>query len=136
MLNAPSNSGSLYYNYKHGFSTVLMIVCDGRYKILYMDLGSYGHDSDAGIYDRCSFKKAIENKSLNLPMFENLPGTNIVVPYYFLGDNAFPLSRNMMKPFPRENISNKRPNALTKRQRIFNYRLLFKFAIPFLQQID
>lgn len=77
MLNAPPNSGSLYFNYKHGFSTVLMIVCDGRYKILYMDLGSYGYDSDAGIYDKCSFKKSIEENSLNIPMVGNLPGTNI-----------------------------------------------------------
>lgn len=36
-------------------------------------------------------------------------------PYYFIRDNAFPIRRNIMRPYPEKNISN------TKR--IYNYRL-------------
>uniref|UniRef100_A0A915DUP0 DDE Tnp4 domain-containing protein n=1 Tax=Ditylenchus dipsaci TaxID=166011 RepID=A0A915DUP0_9BILA len=47
-ITKPDNSGSLFYNYKGTFSTVLMAVCDYKYKIHYADFGSYGHESDAG----------------------------------------------------------------------------------------
>lgn len=37
------------------------------------------------------------------------------VPYYFVGDDAFPLEVNIMKPYPQRNLS--------EEKRIFNYRL-------------
>ena len=40
---------------------------------------------------------------------------NLPVPHLFVGDGAFPLSFNLLKPFQGSN--------LTARQRIFNYRL-------------
>ncbi|KAH7662557.1 hypothetical protein AAVH_43481 [Aphelenchoides avenae] len=50
MMRAPANSGSLYFNYKGRFSTVLMVVADAGYRILYASVGSYGHESDGGIF--------------------------------------------------------------------------------------
>ncbi|CAB3244946.1 unnamed protein product [Arctia plantaginis] len=55
------------------------------------------------------------NNSLNLPSPSPPPGTNEIVPYVFLGDSAFALNKNFMKPFPFKNIN--------RTQRIFNYRL-------------
>jgi hypothetical protein len=51
----PNNSGSLYFNYKGTFSTVLMAVCDSKYRIIYADFGSYGHESDAGLLVKTLF---------------------------------------------------------------------------------
>uniref|UniRef100_A0A915EFB2 DDE Tnp4 domain-containing protein n=1 Tax=Ditylenchus dipsaci TaxID=166011 RepID=A0A915EFB2_9BILA len=46
LLKAPTNTGSLHYNYKGGFSTVLLAICDADYKCVYADVGNYGKDSD------------------------------------------------------------------------------------------
>uniref|UniRef100_A0A915CW95 Uncharacterized protein n=1 Tax=Ditylenchus dipsaci TaxID=166011 RepID=A0A915CW95_9BILA len=46
---APTNTGSLHYNYKGGFSTVLLAICDADYKCVYADVGNYGKESDGGI---------------------------------------------------------------------------------------
>uniref|UniRef100_A0A915DBX8 DDE Tnp4 domain-containing protein n=1 Tax=Ditylenchus dipsaci TaxID=166011 RepID=A0A915DBX8_9BILA len=128
----PNNSGSLYYNYKNRFSTVLMAVCDSKYRIIYADFGSYGHESDAGllllesfplvflqcnnsgIYDKRDFKRALDNRSLNLPLPNLLPGSEKISPFFFLGDGAFPLGKHLMKPYSRKQLSIE--------ERIYNYR--------------
>lgn len=38
----PAHSGSLYYNYKHFFSTVLLAICDANYCFIAVDIGDYG----------------------------------------------------------------------------------------------
>ncbi|KAH7699793.1 hypothetical protein AAVH_33097 [Aphelenchoides avenae] len=49
-IKAPANSGSLYFNYKQHFSMVLIVVADHRSRIVYAHFGSYGRESDAGIF--------------------------------------------------------------------------------------
>jgi hypothetical protein len=50
---------------------------------------------------------------LSLPEDALLPGTNEKLPFFFLADGAFPLLKNLMKPFP---------GNLDERHRIYNYR--------------
>lgn len=106
----------MYYNYKSFFSTVLIVVADHRSRILYAHFGSYGHESDAGIFDRSDFQRLINDPAnpLDLPADLPLPGTDRPMPFFFIGDGAFPLSRHIMKPFGQRN--------LTDEKRIFNYR--------------
>lgn len=113
-IKAPANSGSLYYNYKQYFSMVLMVVADARSRIIYFHIGSYGHESDAGIFDRCDFAERLREGRLNLPAPTKLPNSEKVVSHYFVGDGAFPLSTTLMKPFPLRDM--------TRAQRIYNYR--------------
>uniref|UniRef100_A0A915DH47 DDE Tnp4 domain-containing protein n=1 Tax=Ditylenchus dipsaci TaxID=166011 RepID=A0A915DH47_9BILA len=69
-----------------------------------------------GIFDRGDFKKAIENGSLHLPTDSSFPFTNgSSLPFFFVGDGAFPLSRRMMKPFPGQRLSH--------HKQIYNYRI-------------
>ena len=110
----PANSGTLYYNYKGYSSIVLLAVCDANYKFLYASFGSYGSSSDGGIFDKCDLKRAIVESKLNLPPVEKLPRSNTALPFFFVGDGAFPLMKNLMKPYPGKNLS--------IRQETHNYR--------------
>lgn len=106
-LKAPSQSSALYYNYKGYFSSVLLAVSDANYRFVYASFGSYGHESDGGIFDRCELSKIIDDGSIGLPPNEFLPRTSTKIPYYFVGDAAFPLLPQLLKPFPGENLDKK-----------------------------
>lgn len=55
-------------------------------------------------------------KRLEFPLEAQLEGTDVKVPYYFIGDEAFALADTLIKPF-----SGIHPKGSF--QRIFNYRL-------------
>jgi DDE superfamily endonuclease len=102
VIKAPSDSGSLYFNYKQANSIVLMAVVDHKYCFSYIDVGCNGRVSDGGVFRNCSLYQELENGIL--------PEGHLLV-----GDNAFPLKEYLLKPFP--------GNRLTLKQKIFNYRL-------------
>ena len=104
VMECPSNSGSNYYNYKGTFSIVLLALVDHNYNFSCIDIGSYGSNSDGGIFAKSALKKALVENKLDMP-HESV----------ILGDEAFPLQTYLMKPFARRNI-------LTKREKIYNYR--------------
>ena len=114
-IKKPASTGSLYHNYKGFFSIVLLAVVDADYKFIWADIGGEGSISDCSIFNQSSFKEAIEQNRLGIPEPEPLLPNEPPLPYYFVGDDAFPLKHWMMKPYSRRN--------LTKEQRIFNYRL-------------
>ena len=114
-IRKPANSGSLYYNYKGFFSIVLMALVDGNYKFLWCDVGGLGHQSDAQIFGNSELKSCIEDNSIGFPEPSPLPNDDEPIPYFIVGDDAFPMRTTLMKPYRRAN--------LTHRQKIFNYRL-------------
>ena len=117
VIMAPRCSGSLYLNYKSTFSMVLLAVVDANYKFITIDVGSYGKNHDAGVFTQSRFGKALLNGKLNLPPNETLTDASDLgqLPHVFIGDEAFPLLPNMMRPYGGRGI--------TEEQRIFNYRL-------------
>jgi hypothetical protein len=114
---APRNSGSYFYNYKDFFSIVLLAIVSADYQIIYLDLGSEGKASDGGIWQRCSFYEHLNdaNNPLNIPRMKRYKNVPVPIPFYLVGDDAFGLASNLMKPY--------KGYGLTKKQRIFNYRL-------------
>lgn len=115
-LVKPHNSGSLYFNYKKFFSIVLMAAVDANYKFLWTSIGHPGRNSDAGIFKRSPLRRKLELNRLGLPPPEPLPDDDTRdIPYFFIGDEAFPLQKWLMKKYS--------ARGCTPFNRIFNYRL-------------
>ncbi|XP_055908886.1 uncharacterized protein LOC129943447 [Eupeodes corollae] len=99
-LRCPPNSGSLFFNYKKFFSIVLMAVCDAKYCFTHIDIGAYGSQSDGEILQVSCFGKKLLGNKLPTPQPTNLPDSPVQIPHYFVGDAAFPLATNLMRPYP------------------------------------
>ena len=117
MIQCPVNSGSLFYNYKSYFSIVLLAVASADYRFVMVDIGAYGSSNDSGVLNNTALFKCLKKKKLGIPPSKQLPNDTkeTHVPHVLLGDEAFPLRCDMMRPFAR--------NTLTNERRIFNYRL-------------
>lgn len=115
-IQCPLKSGSLYYNYKGYFSIVLLAVCDAHYTFTFTDIGGYGSVNDSSIFNNTDIFRAAESGALDFPDAEQLDGfADDVIPYFFVGDEAFALQTWMQRPYPDKN--------LLEANRIFNYRL-------------
>ena len=115
LMFAPANQPSTFFNYKKTHSIVLMGVCDARYKFTLVDVGDSGRQSDGSVYANSNLGYAIENHLLNTPPDSKISNSDRVLPYVFVGDDAFGLKRHMMKPYPFSNLS--------ESELVFNYRL-------------
>uniref|UniRef100_A0A3P9I7T4 DDE Tnp4 domain-containing protein n=1 Tax=Oryzias latipes TaxID=8090 RepID=A0A3P9I7T4_ORYLA len=116
-IQAPANSGSLYFNYKGTFSIVLLALVDADYRFLVVDVGSYGSNSDGGIFANSGLGKALRDGTLNVPPPSELPGALELgkVNHVILADEAFPLKPYLLRPYP--------GRRLPTDKRIFNSRL-------------
>lgn len=94
-----------------------MAVVDADYKFLMVDIGQMGSVSDGGVWDACTFGHGWNRDLIDVPPASPLPGTTTAIPYVIVGDEAFPLKPNLMRPYPgRESNHN-------HRKRTYNYRL-------------
>jgi hypothetical protein len=64
------------------------------------DVGSFGRSSDGGVFSHSALEKRMENGSVNIPPDSCLPGTNAEAPFVIVGDDAFPLKTDLMRPCP------------------------------------
>lgn len=112
----PDKSGSIFYNYKNYFFTVLLAIFDANYKFLAKS--SYGKEGDSGIFTKSNMGKRIYSGQFGFPMDTQLPANfNKCLPYVIVGDVAFRLHKHIMKPFNRAQAKEDIEKA------IFNYRL-------------
>jgi hypothetical protein len=49
-MQAPRNSGSLFFNYKKILSVILLALVDANYKFTIIDVGGYGKSSDGRLF--------------------------------------------------------------------------------------
>jgi len=114
-IKCPPNSGSHYFNYKPYHCIVLQAVVGANLKFVTVDIGAYGKQSDGGLFPYSALYQSLETRSLKLPEDTVLPNSEITLPYVFVGDEAYPLTTYLMKPYKRR--------TLDRSKTIFNYRL-------------
>lgn len=111
------NSGSSNFNYKGYHPIVLMACCDADGLFTMIECGYAGRNSDGGIFRASAIKYWLTHSGLDIPSPARLPNdiNESLCPFYLVGDEAFPLSPYLMRPYSKRILDN------TKR--IFNYRL-------------
>lgn len=67
LMQAPANSGSHCFNYKTTFSIVLLALVDGNCNFIAVDVGSFGKNSDGGIFSHFNLGKRLEEGTMDLP---------------------------------------------------------------------
>jgi len=106
----------MYYNYKGTHSLILMVVADANYQISLLDIGAPGRRSDGGVFYASEIGKRLQNGMLSIPPPRPMEHGGQDLPFVLVGDEVLPLTRYMMRPYPRSGKLNRRKN-------VFNYRL-------------
>jgi hypothetical protein len=72
---------------------VLFAIVNANYEFIYVHTGTKGRVSDGGIWSNTGIYKRLQSKQLKIPSPSpiELPHGDTVVPYVFIGDEAFPL---------------------------------------------
>jgi len=115
-IQAPHNSGSLFFNHK-SFSVVLSALVDANYKFVTTDFGGYGKSSDEGLFTRSILGKSLEANTLNISNSKPPPNSEEPPPLLIVGDEAFLLNKYLLRPYP--GISARNDDS----KQIYNYRL-------------
>lgn len=98
-IKSPPHSGSAFFNY-HGFFSIILMGCvDADGLFTWISVGDYGRNSDGRVINSSGFFKALDNNKLNIPAPKHLPNTiDPPFPYFFLGDQGFPLKDDLFRP--------------------------------------
>nr|XP_054590582.1 uncharacterized protein LOC129154665 [Nothobranchius furzeri] len=116
-LQAPPSSGSKHYNYKGSHSIVLLAVVDAHYMFRVIDVAGYGRNSDGGILSESPLGKHLKAGTLSIPVDTTLQDSEHLgpMPHALVADEAFPLQRHIMRPYPGKNLE--------RNKRCYNYCL-------------
>lgn len=106
VMASPTNTGSVFYNYKETHSIILMASRTPNKKLLYVDVGRNGQYSDGGVFSRCTFAEAMDNNKLGLPPLHPLPRRETPVLYTLVADDAFSLRPDIMNPYSQRGPDN------------------------------
>lgn len=74
-------------------------------RFILVDIGDAGRHSDGGVLSNSEFGQALENGTLHFPAPSPLSGLiQPDLPYVIVGDAAFPLRTNMLRPYPGKHL--------------------------------
>jgi hypothetical protein len=90
MIECPARRGSDFFNYKGFHSIVLLALCDAKYCFTMVDIGSFGKDNDANIYNHSVIGKGFATGTFNIPEAEKV-GDSEELPYVIVSDEIFGL---------------------------------------------
>ena len=76
---------------------MLLATCGVDSIFTYVNIGGYGSESDGGVFRNSTLGVMLDSKEITLPDPQPVNGTTL--PYYFVGDAAFPLRSYLMTPY-------------------------------------
>ena len=112
-IQAPHNSGSLFFNYKKTFSIVLLALVHATYKFTIIDAVWYGKSSDRGLFTNSILGKSLETNKHNIPNSKPLPTSEEPLSFH----PKFPLKKYLLWPYPEVSALN------DENKQIYNHRL-------------
>lgn len=116
VIQAPPHIGSqFFFCYKKTFNVVILCLIDANFKFIYSS--RCGRNSEGSIFKHSNFGKKLLGNEFGFPPSKALPGSNQVLPHVIIGDKAFPLCTNLMRPYSREAAQG------DEEKKVFNYRL-------------
>lgn len=118
-IRKPHGAGSQFFNYKRFHSIILMATVDASYKFISIDVGGAGSEGDANVFRRTYLGEMIIRDDIELNLPSDAPIRNYNMSFYFVADDAFPLSKRLIKPYT-PTRSNRR---LSDEEVICNYRI-------------
>lgn len=92
-----------------------MAVVSSNYEFILVDIGGQGRQSDAGIFKNSLIGHKLINNTLNIPPPQIVSEGRPHLPFVIVGDEAFPLLENLMRPYPGR-------SDCDFEKRIYNYR--------------
>lgn len=106
----PINDAEVYFNRKKDYSINLLLVVDALQKIIFYTAGSPGSYHDARVYRRSNLPNLISafprdyhllGLDLDGQIFVVIGHTvEIIGGYFVIGDSAYSLDTNLLKPYP------------------------------------
>lgn len=94
-----------------------LALVDAHYRFVGVDIGTYGKNSDGGIFSHSKLRMDLEKGTLIISQGKELPGTSCSAPYVLVSDEAFPLKIFLMRSYPGSQSSG------DAQKTAFNYRL-------------
>lgn len=92
-----------------------MAAVNARYEFIMVNVGCNGRISDGGVIANTKFYQLLTKGKLRLPPPEKVDNGNKELAYVFIGDEAFALRSDFLKPYSAVSLDHSR--------RIYNYRL-------------
>lgn len=107
-IQAPPHRGTVNFNFKKFHSIILLAVCDAYGFFIYVDIGAYGSQSDGGVFSNSSLGQGFELQAVPIPKPKLLPRSTIEFAHFIIGDEAFPLSRYLLRPYSGRNLNSEK----------------------------
>lgn len=96
-------------------------MCDAAGLFIDVSIGNYGACHDSTTFRLSPFGRALEEGSLNLPENRVVRGESL--PYFLLGDRAYPLGRHVMRAYAGRDQT---PEMLFFNRRLIKARLVIE----------
>ena len=90
---------------------------DASYKFTTIDVGGYDKSSDGELFTRSILGKSLEPNTLNIPNSKAPSNIEVPLPFVIVGDEAFPLKKYLLRPYPGFSARN------DESKQIYKYRL-------------